>query len=408
MAKRGVSVVIPCLNEAGTIGQAVDEAFCGIEAAGLPGEVLVADNGSTDGSISIAQQQGARVVDVPERGYGAALHHGICSASFDYVVFADADMSYPFIEISSLIQPLLEGRSNFVLGSRLLGKMEKGAMPLLNRHLGTPVLSFFIRLLYGLELSDCNSGMRAFPRSIYPGLNLRCPGMEYASEMLIRIAQRKISYLEVPIGFRKDRRGHAPHMKRWRDGWRHLRFIIGNAPSLITILIPTLLSVLLLIFAASLSLTNYWAPGSHLRFHSAFIAIALAVPFALFASASLLLKGALHVSGLNESRLIAALVRVNDNAAPFYAAAGFFGCAFAEAIWLCIEWQRAGFGEFFQMGPLIRIMIYTFVASACFSVDLGLGIIRLTALSSKRLDPSQSQPFADGSGDEIPRKIAAG
>jgi glycosyltransferase involved in cell wall biosynthesis len=226
----GFSIVIPCLNEQRTIAQAVRAAQLCLTNVGLPGEVIVADNGSLDSSPSLAQAEGARVVVVREPGYGSALNQGILQAKYAFVGFADADLSYPFVEFESLLLPLLRDEADFVLGSRLRGRVESQAMPLLNRYLGTPVLSFCIRLVAGQRVSDCNSGMRVLRRDHYEQLELNCMGMEYASEMLIRAAQKSLRFGEVPITFKKDERGRPSHLRRWRDGFRHLRFIVGCAP----------------------------------------------------------------------------------------------------------------------------------------------------------------------------------
>jgi glycosyltransferase involved in cell wall biosynthesis len=176
---------------------------------------------------------GGRAEFLPQLGvlHVQSLHQGILQAKYSYVGFADADLSYPFIEFERLLQPLLRDEADFVLGSRLRGQMEHQAMPFLNSYLGTPVLSFCIRLVVGQRISDCNSGMRVFRREIYERLNLRCGGMEYASEMLIRVAQNSPRLGEVPINFKRDERGRPSHLRRWRDGSRHLRFIAGCAPS---------------------------------------------------------------------------------------------------------------------------------------------------------------------------------
>ena len=226
----GLSVVIPCLNECETIARAVARARAAIASTGLPGEVIVADNGSSDGSVELAQVAGARIVAVQRRGYGEALHAGISQARFTYVGFADADLSYPFDEMARLLEPLHTDRADFVLGSRLRGLIEPGAMPFLNRYLGTPVLSKCIGLVTGLWTSDCNSGMRVFRRDLYATLDLRCRGMEYASEMLIRVAACDLRFHEVPIVFHRDQRGKPPHLRRWRDGFRHLRYIVSCIP----------------------------------------------------------------------------------------------------------------------------------------------------------------------------------
>ena len=163
-----ISIVIPCLNERETIALCVEEALKSLLEAGVNGEVLIADNGSVDGSQEIAQQHGARVVSIKEKGYGAALHGGINAANGAIIVFADADMSYPFYSLKKLVTPLIDRKAEFVLGSRLGGNIEQGAMPFLNRYLGTPVLTFLIRLIYRLPITDCNSGMRYWAESTVP------------------------------------------------------------------------------------------------------------------------------------------------------------------------------------------------------------------------------------------------
>jgi glycosyltransferase involved in cell wall biosynthesis len=226
----GITLVIPCLNERETLSRVIAEAFAGLARSGLDGEVIVADNGSIDGSREIALRSGARVVDVPIRGYGAALHYGILAAKYSVVAYADADLSYPLLQIPALVQPLLDGESDFVLGTRMKGKIANKAMPLLNRYLGTPVLSFLIYRLFGLKTSDCNSGMRAFKRESYERLDLKALGMEYASEMLVKVSQTHLRFKEVPIDFRKDERKRAPHLRPWRDGMRHLKLLLQSAP----------------------------------------------------------------------------------------------------------------------------------------------------------------------------------
>jgi glycosyltransferase involved in cell wall biosynthesis len=223
----GVSVVIPCLNEESTIEKVIQESFLGLSLCGVVGEVIVADNGSNDQSRDIALKHGARVVRVSQRGYGSALHSGILAAQYSVVVFADGDLSYPLKDMRRLTEPVLADEADFVLGSRLNGHIHKGAMPFLNRVLGTKALSYLIYLLYGLKTSDCNSGMRAFRRSNYLKLDLRMIGMEYASEMLVRVQQCKLRYKEVPIEYRKDQRGHASHLRPLRDGLRHLKLLLN-------------------------------------------------------------------------------------------------------------------------------------------------------------------------------------
>jgi glycosyltransferase involved in cell wall biosynthesis len=223
---QGLSVVIPCLNEERTISSSVRQAMNAIAKCGVPGEVLVVDNGSTDQSFERALAEGARVIRCAQRGYGATLRCGFLSAQFDVIAMIDADLSYPFAALPDLWRELGQG-ADFVLGNRLRGPVEPGAMPFLNRYLGTPVLSWLLRRLHGIPTHDCNSGMRLFYRDHVMQLQLESPGMELASEMLIAVARRKLNYREVTIPFHRDLRGRSSHLNRWRDGLRHLALILG-------------------------------------------------------------------------------------------------------------------------------------------------------------------------------------
>lgn len=236
MHRYPIAIVIPCLNESKTIEKAVLLAKEGLASAGLQGEVVVSDNGSKDASREIARKAGARVVDCTIRGYGAALHYGILCAHAEWVLFGDADMSYDFRDLVNFV-PFLNDSQQLVLGSRLNGTIDRGAMPFLNRYLGTPALNFFLRLFFDIRTSDCNSGMRLIRRSYYASLNMRAAGMEWASELLIKTQLKGGKIVEVPIRYHRDGRGHAAHLRRWRDGWRHLKTIIFLSPNRL-ILIP--------------------------------------------------------------------------------------------------------------------------------------------------------------------------
>ena len=228
----GVSVVIPCLNERITIAEAVTVARTAF--ASWPGEVdvIVADNGSTDGSAELARVAGARVVLATERGYGAALQTGFAAAHTDYVMYADADLTYDFREGPRLVAALHESQADMVVGSRLRGAIEPGAMPLLHRYLGTPVLTAMINLLFAQhkQLSDCNSGFRAFRRECLGGWHATSPGMEFASELLVNSLCAQAKIVEVPVSLRRDRAERQPHLQTWRDGMRHLLMILARAP----------------------------------------------------------------------------------------------------------------------------------------------------------------------------------
>lgn len=224
-----VSVVLPCLNEAETVEVCVRKALGSLHDLGLEGEVLVADNGSTDGSQDLARAAGARVVDVPERGYGAALRYGIEAAYGEYVIMADADDSYALEDLGPFVKALDEG-ADLVMGNRFKGGIAPGAMPPLHRYLGNPVLSYLGRTFFKVKIGDFHCGMRGFRRDKMLALGLRTNGMEFASEMVVRASQAGLDIREVPTTLRKDGRSRPPHLRTWRDGWRHLRFLLAFSP----------------------------------------------------------------------------------------------------------------------------------------------------------------------------------
>jgi hypothetical protein len=224
-----LTILIPCLNEAETLNSCIRKAQTYLGRAGFRGEVLVADNGSTDGSIEIAERLGARIVTVPVRGYGATLQGGIAAAHGRYIVMGDGDDSYDFSDLSAFVRALESG-ADLVMGNRFKGGIAAGAMPLLHRYLGNPVLSWLGRLLYGAPIGDFHCGLRGFRRDAIIGLGLRTTGMEFASEMVVQAALSRLSISEVPTGLSKDGRSRPPHLRTWRDGWRHLRFLLLHSP----------------------------------------------------------------------------------------------------------------------------------------------------------------------------------
>jgi glycosyltransferase involved in cell wall biosynthesis len=246
-----ISVVIPCLNEERSIGTVVRRARRTLEAMGVVGEVIVADNGSTDRSVEIARAEGARVVHVPFRGYGSALQGGIQAAKGRYIVIGDADGSYDFGEMPALIVPLREGY-DLVIGSRFLGTILPGAMRWTSR-IGNPIVTALLNGLFGLRVTDSQSGMRAFTREAYRRLRLHATGMEFASEMLIQAARAGLRIAEVPITFHPDQRGRPPHLHPLRDGWRHLKLMLIYSPTVL-FLIPggLLMGIGMLLMASQL------------------------------------------------------------------------------------------------------------------------------------------------------------
>jgi glycosyltransferase involved in cell wall biosynthesis len=223
------TILMPCLNEEATLAQCILKASTSIEKLQLSAEILIADNGSTDQSITIAKSLGARVINVEEKGYGNALYAGIKSSRSKYIIMADSDDSYDFSNLEPFIKKLRDGY-DLVIGNRFDGGIEKKAMPFLHRYLGNPVLSFLGRLFFKIPIRDFHCGLRGFNRVSILDLNLCTPGMEFASEMIVKSALNDYKVTEVPTKLYKDGRSRRPHLNTWRDGWRHLYFLLMHSP----------------------------------------------------------------------------------------------------------------------------------------------------------------------------------
>jgi glycosyltransferase involved in cell wall biosynthesis len=246
------SVVMPCLDEEQTLPFCIAAARRGIEAAGISGEVIVVDNGSRDRSAAVAEAAGARVVRCERRGYGNALRAGFAAARGRFILMGDADQSYDFGELPRFHREI-EAGYELVMGTRLRGRIDPGAMPKLHRYLGNPVLSFILRLLFRAPVSDAHCGLRAFTKDAVARMDLRTGGMELASEIVIKAAAAGLRITEIPITLHKDARGRPPHLRSFRDGWRHLRYMLMMAPNwlfflpgLVSLAIGTLLLGVLL------------------------------------------------------------------------------------------------------------------------------------------------------------------
>ncbi len=227
-----VSIVMPCLDEAETVANCVREAKSALEKAGVRGEVVVSDNGSQDDSRTLAEQAGARVVSVSEKGYGNALMGGIASSNGKYVLMGDADVSYDFGELPRFLGKLRDG-ADLVLGCRLSkggGTILPGAMPWKHRWIGNPILTALGRLFFEPGVDDFHCGLRAFRKDVILALDLQCTGMEFASEMIVKASLSSLQIEQVAITLRPDGRNHPPHLRSWRDGWRHLRFMLLFTP----------------------------------------------------------------------------------------------------------------------------------------------------------------------------------
>jgi glycosyltransferase involved in cell wall biosynthesis len=238
-----VTVVIPCLDEANSIGYCVEKAIGAFQTAGLRGEVVVGDNGSTDGSIEIAEKLGARVVHAEQKGYGAALQAGIIASHGAFIVMGDADDSYDFAEVPRFVEAWRKG-NDVVMGNRFKGEIKPGAMPWHHKYIGNPVLSGVLNVLFNANIGDSHCGMRGFTRAIYDKMDLRSTGMEFASEFVIKATQLGAKITEIPVTLWKDKRGRPPHLRSFRDGWRHLRFMLLYAPNWLFLLPGALLGTI--------------------------------------------------------------------------------------------------------------------------------------------------------------------
>lgn len=246
-----LTILMPCLNEAETLEVCINKAKTFLETSGVVGEILIADNGSTDGSIEIAERCGARVEHVPVKGYGAALIGGCKAAKGKYVIMGDADDSYDFLNLMPFVEKLREGYE-LVMGNRFKGGIARGAMPPLHRYLGNPVLSFIGRLFFPSDIGDFHCGLRGYEREAMLKLDLHTTGMEYASEMVVKATMYDLKMAEVPTTLSPDGRSRAPHLRSFRDGWRHLKFLLLHSPNWLFLYPGMIFSVLGLIITVAL------------------------------------------------------------------------------------------------------------------------------------------------------------
>jgi glycosyltransferase involved in cell wall biosynthesis len=357
-----VSVVIPCLNEANSLAYCVDKAMKAFEAAGLSGEVVVADNGSTDGSIQIAEEHGAQVIRVAERGYGAALRAGIAGARGPFIIMGDADDSYDFTDVPRFVEKLREG-NDIVLGNRFRGGIKPGAMPPLHKYFGNPGLTALLNTLFHARIGDGYCGMRGFTRSLYDRLDLRSSGMEFALEMVIKSAQIGARIAEIPIVLWPDKRGRAPHLRSFRDGWRSLRFMLLYAPNWL-FLLPGAALMLVGLFLVFWLLPGPRKISSHvvLDIHT----MIFGVIFTLLGAQILSIGAFAKVFGYVErfDRRSVSLRRVLKRVtleAGLLLGGGLFLMGFAGCAWVTWQWAASGFGELHQIRQVLFWSMWFFL-----------------------------------------------
>ncbi|MFN7829506.1 MAG: glycosyltransferase family 2 protein [Acidobacteriota bacterium] len=351
-----LSIIMPCLNEAETLAICINKARGFLERAGISGEVVIADNGSTDGSPEIARANGARVVAVAEKGYGSALRGGIEAARGRYVIMGDADDSYDFVNLMPFIERLRLG-DDLVMGNRFRGGIKPGAMPPLHRYLGNPVLTWIGRLFFGSPCGDFHCGLRGFNRESIRRLELRTSGMEFASEMIVRASLERLRISEVPTTLSKDGRSRPPHLRSWRDGWRHLRFLLMYSPRWL-FLYPGLVLVM-----AGLLVGGWLLPqprqilGVVFDFHTLFyagLAVVIGYQSVIFAVSTLLFVSS---EGLlpQDRRLNEAFARVSLEAG-LMAGLLLVLLGLAGTIWAVADWGLQAFGPL-EPGRMMRLLI---------------------------------------------------
>ena len=366
-----LSILMPCLNEAETLGICIDKAKAFLWRTGIHGEVLIADNGSTDGSQACARQHGARVVQVEVPGYGAALLGGIRAARGRFVIMGDSDNSYDFANLDAFVEKLHEGY-DVVMGNRFRGGIAESAMPPLHRYLGNPVLSFAGRLFFSSPIGDFHCGLRGFSREAALGLDLGSSGMEFASEMVVKATLAGLKITEVPTTLAPDGRSRPPHLRSWRDGWRHLKLLLEFAPHWLFLYPGGALACMGALIAAAL------VPGplvlGDLTLDAASLLFAVA---AILVGTQLVLFYIVAKVAAVEGDLLPASARFESmnsflTVDRFCLAGGvLFAIGFVIAAFSTIYWMATGFGDL-NAGVIVRLAAYS-------TLGMALGVQSITA-----------------------------
>lgn len=364
-----LSIIMPCLNEAETLAACIQKAQSYLDRSHVCGEIVIGDNGSTDGSQEIATRLGARVIPVPLRGYGAALDGAITAARGRYCIMGDSDDSYDFEHLDEFVRKLRAGY-DVVMGNRFKGGIQPGAMPWKNRYIGNPLLSFIGRLFFRIDVGDFHCGIRGFSKSAFEAMDLRTTGMEFASEMVIKAKLKGLKMTEVPTTLSRDGRSRPPHLLPYRDGWRHLRFMLLHSPRWL-FLYPGIFLILLGLAGCAWLLPGPRAVyGVEFDVHTllyAFVAVLLGfqlAAFAVFTKVFAVSEGLLP----EDPRLTRVFRHIKLEtglaAGGLLIAVGICGSIFAVS-----GWARQSFGAL-DPGHMLRI-----VMPAVFSLTLGVQIV---------------------------------
>ncbi len=363
-----LSVVLPCLNEEETVGICVRKAIATLQKEGISGEVIVADNGSTDGSVETARAEGARVVNVVEKGYGNAVKGGVLAACGQYVLMADSDDSYDFSHIARFVKELRAG-SDLVMGNRFSGGIAREAMPFLHRYLGNPVLTGIGRLFFGSTCKDFHCGMRAFRKDSFRRMDIRSTGMEFASEMVVKASLLQMKVSEVPTTLAPDGRSHSTHLRTWRDGWRHLRFLLMYSPRWL-FLYPGILMILLGLVGCVLLLPGPRVfRGIGFDLHTLLYAfVSVLVGFQLVAFATFTKVFAITEGLMPEDPRLNRLFRWVTLETGLVIGGLLMALGIGGSVWAVSHWARDSFGAL-EPGQMLRV-----VMPSVFFLTLGVEI----------------------------------
>ncbi len=392
-----LTLLMPCLNEAETLETCIRKAQGFLERSGLSGEVVVADNGSTDGSRELARRLGARVVEVPTRGYGAALHAGSLSARGRFIIMGDSDDSYDFSELDAFVKKLREGY-DLVMGNRFQGGILPGAMPWKNRYIGNPVLSGLGRLFFRCPVGDFHCGLRGYSREAFRRMDLRTTGMEFASEMVIKATILGMKIHEVPTRLHKDGRSRPPHLRPWRDGWRHLRFMLLYNPQGVFLYPGLGLMALGLGLALWLLPGPRWVGGTRLDVHTlmyaatAFLMGFQGVMFFAFTRVLAVAEGLVPGNTMLDRIFSAISLEAGLVAGALLLAAGVGGTAYSLG-----AWSQTGFGDL-EPSRMLRAVIPSVVAVTlgC-EVLLSSFFLSMMGLRVRLREPGEEDPPSAGS-----------
>ncbi|NBX69378.1 MAG: glycosyltransferase family 2 protein [Proteobacteria bacterium] len=360
-----LSIVMPCLNEAETLAACIHKAMSFLKSHQIEGEVLIADNGSSDGSQEIAEKLGAKVIHVKEKGYGAALSGGIKAAQGRYVIMGDSDDSYDFSNLMPFIEKLREGH-DLVLGNRFRGGIQKGAMPFLHRYLGNPVLSRIGKIFFGSPVGDFHCGLRGFSKSAIESLNLVTRGMEFASEMIVKATLNDLKITEVPTILSPDGRSRPPHLRTWRDGWRHLKFLLLYCPRWLFLYPGSILALWGAIFYALIMTGPLQIGKVNFDIHTLiYAASALVVGYqtmiyAIFAESIGIQRGILPPNKSNQKILTLMTVEMAAITGGFLILLGL-----GLGLFSIHAWQKLGFGSL-EKASQLRCVI-----TSCLALTLG-------------------------------------